>query len=175
MTSRRDALALRGRPKTCPQPRAGCARRACNPAPKSCFQGPPRAALACNGTTTDTKVVVRNVPHKSLRRSRSLRLAFASGLNPRSSRIGCSSFVCPPRLSVGRGVLCSSWSSPNGGRRPHLRRTERSTFISRRRERRTVRSAFSLGDRERRTGRSAFSLGSHERRTGRSTFSLGDS
>ena len=89
-------------PKTCPQPRAGCARRACNPAPKSCFQGPPRAALACNGTTTDTRVVVRNVPHKLLRRSRSLRLAFASGLNPRSSRTGCSSFVCPHR------PLCSA-------------------------------------------------------------------
>ena len=89
-------------PKTCPQPRAGCARRACNPAPKSCFQGPPRVALACNGTTTDARVAVRNVPHKLLRRSRSLRLAFASGLNPRSSRTGCSSFVCPHR------PLCSA-------------------------------------------------------------------
>ena len=89
-------------------------------------------------------------------------------------------------LSVERGVLCSSWGSPNGERRPHLRRTERSTFISRRRERRTVRSAFSLGDHERRTGRSTFIyphhelrpgrspfiLASHERRTGRSTFTL---
>ena len=94
-------------PKTCPQPRAGCARRACNPAPKSCFQGPPRAALACNGTTTDTRVVVRNVPHKLLRRSRSLRLAFASGLNPRSRRTGCSSFVCPhrPLCRAGRSMF----------------------------------------------------------------------
>ena len=106
----------------------------------------------------------------------------AHGLSDLRSRRGSTHVVVEPgvlrlsahtALSVERGVLCSSWGSPNGERRPHLRRTERSTFISRRRERRTVRSAFSLGDHERITGRSTFILGDRERRAGRSTFVLG--